>query len=61
MGAVAVVLAHALHINSKVECLILDSPFSSFEKVAIETAAKKSFIPQFMISMVMDPLKKYFL
>lgn len=59
MGAVASVLALEEE-QSRVECLVLDSPFSSFERVAIETAAKKSFIPQFMIEMVIEPLKVYF-
>lgn len=39
---------------------MLDSPFSSFEKIAIEIAAKKSFIPQFMLSVLIEPLKECF-
>lgn len=60
MGAVAAVMALDQEENSKVECLVLDSPFCSFEKVAVEIAAKKSFIPQFMLSVLVEPLKQYF-
>ena len=52
MGAVAAVLAQGMEESARVDCLVLDSPFSSFEKIAIEIASKKSFIPQFMLEVL---------
>lgn len=35
MGGVAMILSQSKHINKKIQCIVLDSPFSSFEKVAV--------------------------
>jgi alpha/beta superfamily hydrolase len=35
MGSVAIILSQALLLNPKVSTIILDSPFSSFEKVSL--------------------------
>lgn len=59
MGSVSVVLSQGTKLHKKVRCLVLDSPFSSFEKVAVEIASKKSFIPQFMMELLIEPLKDY--
>lgn len=60
MGGVSVVLSQSQHMHPKLQCIILDSPFSSFEKVSIELASRKSFIPSFMIGLMIEPLKKHF-
>jgi pimeloyl-ACP methyl ester carboxylesterase len=59
MGSVSMVLSQGNSLHKKVRCLVLDSPFSSFEKVAVEIASKKSFIPQFMMELLIEPLKEY--
>jgi pimeloyl-ACP methyl ester carboxylesterase len=59
MGSVSMVLSQGTSLHKKVRCLVLDSPFSSFEKVSIEIASKKSFIPQFMMGLLIEPLKDY--
>ena len=35
MGSVAIILSQGLLLNPKVSSIILDSPFSSFEKVSL--------------------------
>lgn len=52
MGSVSIILSQGKNPHPKVSCLVLDSPFSSFEKVSIEIASKKSFIPQFMLGLL---------
>jgi len=52
MGSVSIMLSQSKNPHPKVSCLVLDSPFSSFEKVSIEIASKKSFIPQFMLGLL---------
>jgi hypothetical protein len=59
MGSVSMVLSQGTTLHKKISCLILDSPFSSFEKVAVEIASKKSFIPQFMMELLIEPLKEF--
>jgi alpha/beta superfamily hydrolase len=49
MGSVAILLSQGLLLNPKVSTIILDSPFSSFEKVSLEIASKKSFIPELFL------------
>ena len=44
--------------HSSVRCMVLDSPFSSFEQVALELASKRSIVPEFMIGVCLEPLKK---
>lgn len=58
MGAVSAVMYLSKFPNKSVKCLILDSPFSSFEKTAIELACCKSSLPQFMLNACLIPLKK---
>lgn len=38
--------------------MVLDSPFYSFEQVALELASKRSIVPEFMIGVCLEPLKK---
>lgn len=59
MGSVSIILSQGTTPHKKVNCIILDSPFSSFEKAAIEIASKKSLIPQFMIGLLIEPLKSF--
>jgi len=49
MGSVAIILSQGVLLNPKVRSIILDSPFSSFEKVSLEIASKKSFIPELFL------------
>lgn len=60
MGSVAIILNQGKCFNKKVICIVLDSPFSSFEKIAVQLASKKSFIPEFMLEILIQPLKSYF-
>ena len=52
MGAVSVIMSQSQHFNPKVQCLVLDSPFCSFERVAVELANSKSLLPNVMIEML---------
>lgn len=45
MGGVSAVLYYSKFKNPYVKCMVLDSPFCSFEQVAIELAAKRSIVP----------------
>ena len=58
MGGASIILSQAKIINEKVQCIVLDSPFSSFERVAVELASKASFVPTVLLSLLIDPLKK---
>jgi hypothetical protein len=49
MGSVAIILSQGLFLNPKVKRIVLDSPFSSFEKVSLEIASKKSRIPELFL------------
>ncbi len=52
MGAASVILSQSQQLNPKVQCIILDSPFSSFEKVAIGLANRKFMLPVFMAELM---------
>ena len=58
MGAVSAALYLSNYPNKTVRSLVLDSPFSSFEKAALELACCKSSLPEFMLSACLIPLKK---
>lgn len=53
MGGASVILSQTKCLHQKVQCIILDSPFSSFEKAAIDIASKNSIIPEFMLSFLL--------
>jgi hypothetical protein len=59
MGSVSIILSQGFLPHTKINCIILDSPFSSFQKVAVEIASKKSSIPQFMMEILIEPLKTF--
>ena len=48
MGSVAIILSQGLVLNSKVNAIVLDSPFCQFDKICLEIASKKFYIPQIM-------------
>jgi len=45
MGGVSAVLYQSRFRHSSVRCMVLDSPFYSFEQVALELASKRSIVP----------------
>lgn len=53
MGGASVILSQARNINKKVQCIILDSPFSSFEKAALEIASRSTIVPELMLSFIL--------
>lgn len=60
MGGTSILMSQTRITNEKVQCIVLDSPFSSFERVATEIASKSSIVPSVLISLMMDPLRKEF-
>lgn len=59
MGATAMILSQSKIFHPKTQCIILDSPFFSFEKVAVEIAHKNSILPESMLGYIIEPLKSH--
>ncbi len=61
MGAVSALL-HSITYNnpSDIIMLVLDSPFSSFEKIARELAMRRVKVPTFIINALLDLIKANF-
>ena len=53
MGATAMILSQSKRFHPKTQCIILDSPFYSFQRVAIEIAHNNSILPELMLGYIM--------
>ena len=45
-------LSQSKNLHPKIQCIVLDSPFCSFEKAAVEIASAHTSIPQFMLNLL---------
>lgn len=58
MGAAAIILSQAQKLHHKVQCIVLDSPFCSFQKAVVQIASKNTFFPEMMLNIAIEPLKE---
>jgi alpha/beta superfamily hydrolase len=57
MGGASIILSQSRNLNKKVQCMVLDSPFSSFERAAVEVASKFSLVPEGVLNFLIEPIK----